>query len=179
MTYQDDTTTVKEPSLAEQRARREAAKRQREEEEAAVEEAERKKKLRKRILIGTGVTVGVVALIAVIYAASESSEVTARCTDTNGVIVDDAYCDSSYATSHGGYSSGGLIYIGGSSYRYNYGGGGTVGQHVSGGSYVAPSDSTTVKTNSGKTVSRGGLGVSSSGGDSGGKSSSGGKSGGS
>ncbi|MDQ3579344.1 MAG: hypothetical protein M3443_17480, partial [Actinomycetota bacterium] len=79
--------------------------------------------------------------------------------------------DPSYAASNGGYTSGGFIFIGGSSYRYNYGGTGAIGQRVSGGSYTAPSGNTSVKTQSGKSVQRGGLGVGSSG--------SGGKSGGS
>ncbi|SES46348.1 hypothetical protein [Actinokineospora terrae] len=163
VSYQDETTRAKKPSVAEQRARRDAQRRQREAEQAAYEEAERKRKKRKRILIGSGVTVGVVALVAVVYAASTPDEVTAQCTTSDGVIVDDDYCDSTYATSHGGYSSGGFIYIGGSSYRYNYGGSGSVGQKVTGGSYVSPGSDTTVKTNSGKTVQRGGLGVSSGG----------------
>ncbi|MCG8917657.1 hypothetical protein L6E12_17885 [Actinokineospora sp. PR83] len=149
--------------MAEQRARRDAQRREREAELAEYEEAERKRKLRKRVLIGAGVTVGVVAVVAVIYAAATPDEVTATCTDSNGVVVDDDYCDSSYASSHGGYSSGGFIYIGGSSYRYNYGGTGRVGQPVSGGSYTAPSGNTSVKTASGKSVQRGGLGVGGSG----------------
>ncbi|WP_436493123.1 hypothetical protein [Actinokineospora sp. HUAS TT18] len=164
-------TTPREASLADKRAREVARRKEREAQEAAYAEAERKRKLRKRILIGAGVTVGVVAVVAVIYAASTPDEVTATCTDSNGVIVDDDFCDESYATSHGGYHSGGFIYIGGSSYRYNYGGTGVKGQTVSGGSYVAPSDRTPVRTASGKSVQRGGLGV--------GGSSSGGKSGGS
>ncbi|PPK65962.1 hypothetical protein V5P93_000144 [Actinokineospora auranticolor] len=161
--YQDGTTKPKQPSVAEQRARREALRKQREEEQAAIDEAERKRKKRKRLLIGSGVTVGVVALVAVIYAASTPDEVTARCVDGNGVVVDDDYCDDGYATSHGGYHSGGFIYIGGSSYRYNYGGSGSVGQKATGGTYVAPSADTSVKTSSGKSVSRGGLGVSGGG----------------
>ncbi|OLR93145.1 hypothetical protein BJP25_00590 [Actinokineospora bangkokensis] len=164
MSFQDPASTApREPTVAEQRARRDAVRREREAELAAQAEAERKRTLRKRILIGAGVTVGVVAVVAVIYAAATPDEVTAQCTDSNGVIVDDDYCDSSYATSHGGYSSGGFIYIGGSSYRYNYGGTGTIGQRVSGGSYDAPSSGTSVKTSSGKSVQRGGLGVGGSG----------------
>ncbi|CRK60872.1 FIG01038256: hypothetical protein [Alloactinosynnema sp. L-07] len=172
ISYQEPGKTApRQQSLADRRAREVAQRKAREAEEAAYAEAERKRKLRKRILIGAGVTVGVVAVVAVIYAASTPDEVTAQCTDTNGVIVDDDFCDQNYATSHGGYHSGGFIYIGGSSYRYNYGGTGVKGQTVAGGSYVAPSDRTPVKTASGKSVQRGGLGV--------GGSSSGGKSGGS
>ncbi len=161
--FQDEGTVRREPSLGDQRARREAVKRERERELAEQEEAERKRVKRKRILIGTGVTVGVVAVVAVIYAANTPDEVTATCTDSSGTVVDDDYCDDTYARSQGGYSGGGFIYIGGSSYRYNYGGTGTVGQKVTGGSYVAPSGNTNVKTASGKSVSRGGLGVSGGG----------------
>lgn len=164
ISYQDPNSTVRrEPSLAERRARQEAQRRARDAEYAAAAEAEERAKKRKRILVGTGVTVGVVALVAVIYAASQPDEVTAQCVDQSGVIVDDDYCDDGYARSHGGYTSGGFIYIGGTSYRYNYGGSGAVGQRVSGGSYVKPSSGTTVTTNSGKTVQRGGLGVGGSG----------------
>lgn len=164
ISYQDPSSTARrEPSLAERRARQEAQRRARDAEYRAAAEAEEKAKKRKRILIGTGVTVGVVALVAVIYAASQPDDVTAQCVDQNGVIVDDDYCDDSYARSNGGYVSGGFIYIGGTSYRYNYGGTGTVGQRVSGGSYAKPSSDTTVRTNSGKTVQRGGLGVGGSG----------------
>ncbi|EWC61744.1 hypothetical protein UO65_2931 [Actinokineospora spheciospongiae] len=161
--FQDASTTApREPTLGEQRARRDALRREREAELAEYEEAERKRKLRKRVLIGAGVTVGVVAVVAVIYAAATPDEVTATCT-SNGVVVDDDYCDPAYASAHNGYSSGGFIYIGGSSYRYNYGGTGRVGQPVSGGSYTAPSGNTSVKTASGKSVQRGGLGVGGSG----------------
>lgn len=164
ISYQDPHSTVRrEPSLAERRARQEAQKRARDAEYAAAAEEEERRKKRKRILIGTGVTVGVVALVAVIYAASQPDEVTAQCVNTEGVIVDDDYCDDDYARSNGGYVSGGFIYIGGTSYRYNYGGTGTVGQRVTGGSYAKPSGDTTVKTSSGKTVQRGGLGVGGSG----------------
>ncbi|SDJ44264.1 hypothetical protein SAMN05192558_12338 [Actinokineospora alba] len=172
VSYQEPGKTApRAPSLADQRAREVARRREREAAEAEFIEAERKRKKRKRILIGAGVTVGVVAVVAVIYAASTPDPVTATCTDSNGVVVDEDYCDENYARSHGGYHSGGFIYIGGSSYRYNYGGTGSPGQRVSGGTYVAPSDRTPVKTASGKSVTRGGLGV--------GGSSTGGKSGGS
>ncbi|GAA4417809.1 hypothetical protein ACFQV2_39540 [Actinokineospora soli] len=164
ISYQDPRSTVpRPPSLAEQRARQEAQKRARDAEYRAAAEEEERRKKRKRILIGTGVTVGVVALVAVIYAASQPDEVTAHCVTEEGVIVDDDYCDDGYARSHGGYSSGGFIFIGGTSYRYNYGGTGTIGGRVSGGTYVKPSGDTTVKTASGKTVQRGGLGVGGSG----------------
>ncbi|MDQ3402313.1 MAG: hypothetical protein M3548_02825 [Actinomycetota bacterium] len=166
MSYQDPgTTSAREPTLAEQRARREAIRREQQEMIDAEEEAERRRRKRKRILIGTGVTVGVVAVVAVIYASvTDEDEVTATCVDNgSSVVVEEEKCDPSYASSHGGYSSGGFIFIGGSSYRYNYGGTGAIGQRVSGGSYTAPSGNTSVKTQSGKSVQRGGLGVGSNG----------------
>ncbi|ATE51964.1 hypothetical protein [Actinosynnema pretiosum] len=166
-------TQPRPPSLAEQRAREHALREQEEQRLAYEAEQARKQKLRKRLLIGGGVGVGVVALVAIWYAASTPDEVEAQCT-ADGVVVDDKYCSESYATSNGGHVSGGFIYIGGSSYRYHYGGASTpVGQKVSGGSYTMP-DNSKVTTKSGSTVQRGGFGVVD-----GGKSSGGTKSGGS
>jgi hypothetical protein len=168
MRFQDaESTTPREPTVGEQRARRMALERQREEQMAVREETERKSKVRRRILIGSGVTVGVVAMVAVWYAAATPDEVTAHCVADDDVIQNDDVCDENYVRSHGGYHSGGFFYlpIGGGSYRqyhYNYGGSGAVGQKVSGGSRVAPSGST-VKTSSGKTIQRGGFGISGGG----------------
>ena len=69
---------------------------------------------------------------------------------------------------------------GGRQYHYNYGGTGTIGQPVSGGTTTVPKDGTPVRTSSGSsTVTRGGLGVSksSTGSSVGGSSSGGSKSG--
>ena len=167
MRHQDENTTPREPTLAERRARERVARRRREEEEqrAADEAAGRKK--RKRILVGAGVTVGVVALIAVGYAAVQpDDEVQANCVDENGVIVDDSNCAT--PAPNGSYTGGGsfaffpiFLGAGGRQYHYNYGGTGTVGQTVSGGTTTVPKDGTPVRTSSGSsTVSRGGLGVS-------------------
>ncbi|WP_240009810.1 hypothetical protein [Lentzea sp. CC55] len=153
-------TKARQPSVAEQRARAAALKAQQERFAAESAAFEKKRKTRKRLLIGGGVTVGVIALVAIWYAAASPKNVTAQCTDQNNVIVDDDYCSDSYYRSHGGYSSGGFIYIGSSSYRYNYGGSGTVGQKVSGGSYTIPKGAN-VTTKSGTSVQRGGFGVSS------------------
>ncbi len=142
-----------------------------------VEEAASRKK-RKRILIGAGVTVGVVALIAVGYAVaggSDDEEVEARCVDANDVVVDDANCDTPAPTnSYGGGVGFFPIFIGagGGQYHYNYGGSGAIGQPASGGTTVVPK-SGNVTTPSGKTVSRGGLGVSGGGSSSGGSKSGG------
>jgi len=185
MRFQDpDTTKPREPTLAEQRARRKALaeeERRQNEEARARDLAERKAKTRRKVLIGGGVTVGLVGVVAAWYVVGTPEEVTATCTDSNGIVQDDEYCDDDYVTSHGGYynSGTGFWFVplpggGYSQYRYNYGGTGTVGRPVSGGTYTKPSGNTTVKSSSGKTVQRGGFGISS-------KSSSGssGKSGGS
>ncbi|MEU4801367.1 hypothetical protein [Actinosynnema sp. NPDC023587] len=152
-------TQPRPPTLAEQRARAEAIHRRQEAERAEELELARKKKLRKRLLIGGGVAVGVAGVVAIWYAASSPDDVEAQCTQ-DGVVVDDQYCDDNYARSHGGYTSGGFIYIGGSSYRYHYGGPSVpAGQKVSGGTYTVPKGAN-VKTKSGTTIQRGGFGVS-------------------
>ncbi|WP_072481791.1 hypothetical protein [Amycolatopsis australiensis] len=178
MRFQDSNTQPKQPSIAEQRARQQALAQQERDEELA-RQADAKAATRRKILIGSGVTVGLVGLVATFYSVAKTENVTAVCTDANGVVQNDDYCDESYVTSHHGYSSGGFWFIpipggGYQSYRYNYGGTGTIGQHVSGGSYDPPSARTNVTTKSGKSVQRGGFGIS-------GKSGSGGsgKSGGS
>jgi hypothetical protein len=174
MRFQDDTTAPREQTLAERKAREQALRRQREaeRERQAAEEAGRRK--RKRILVGAGVGVGVVALIAAGYAVAQpEEEVTAYCVDENNVAVDDSNCvtpandNTSYVGSGIGFFP---IFIGGGGrqYHYNYGGTGTIGRPVSGGTTVVPKDGTTVRTPSGsRTVTRGGLGVSSSSGSSG------------
>ncbi|HVW40449.1 MAG TPA: hypothetical protein VHC18_03770 [Amycolatopsis sp.] len=184
MRFQDaESTKAREPTLAEQRARRKALaeEERREAEEAqAAAEAERKASTRRKLLIGSGVTVGLVGVVAAWYVVGTPDEVSAVCTDANGVVQNDQYCDDDYVASHGGHydSVSGLwilpLGLGGGQYRYNYGGTGTIGSPVSGGTFTKPSGNTTVKTSSGKTVQRGGFGIS-------GKSSSGGsgKSGGS
>jgi hypothetical protein len=186
---QDENTTPREPTLAERRARERAERRKRleEEERLTAETAGRKK--RKRILIGAGVTVGVVALIAVGYSAAEpEEEIEAHCVDEAGVVVDDSNC-AVPAQNTSTYSGGGgfgffPIFIGGGGrqYHYNYGGTGGIGQTVSGGTTTVPRDGTPVRTSSGSsTVTRGGLGVSksTSGSSVGGSNSGGSKSGGS
>jgi hypothetical protein len=183
MRFQDaESTKPREPTLAEQRARRKALleEEQREEAEARAREvAERKAATRRKALIGGGVTVGLVGLVATWYLVGTPNEVNAVCTDQSGTVMPDNDCDETYLASQGGYYNSGtgfwiLPLPGGGygQYRYNYGGTGAVGTRVAGGSYTKPSSGTTVKTSSGKTVQRGGFGIS-------GKSSGGGKSGGS
>ncbi|GAB2741512.1 hypothetical protein [Amycolatopsis magusensis] len=171
MRFQDaESTTPREPTLAEQRARKQAlaAERDREiTEQQTRAEAERKASTKRKVLIGSGVTVGLVGLVAAWYVAATPDEVTATCTTADGTVVDnDDYCDEGYASSHGGYHSGGFMFIpipggGYNQYHYNYGGTGAPGQKISGGSYTAPSNAN-VTTKSGKSVQRGGFGISNS-----------------
>nr|WP_027928211.1 hypothetical protein [Amycolatopsis benzoatilytica] len=186
MQFQDANTPTRPLSVAEQRARAQAiADQERADQEAAVErqKADAKAATKRKVLIGGGVTVGLVGLISTYYTIAKPNEVTAVCTDSNGVVQADQYCDESYATSHGGHYSGGFWFIplpggGYSQYRYNYGGAGGIGQRVSGGSYTAPSGNTNVSTKSGTSVQRGGFGISGKSGTSGGTGGTG-KSGGS
>ncbi|WP_233223063.1 hypothetical protein [Amycolatopsis sp. BJA-103] len=184
MRFQDDSTQARQPSLAEQRARQQAlAEQERQEvlDAEAARAAEKKSSTKKKILIGTGVTVGLVGLVATFYTVAKPEEVTAVCAakDTD-IVNEDKNCDENYVRSNGGYVSGGFFFlpIGGfggpmQSYRYNYGGTGQVGQRVSGGSYTAPSNAN-VNTKSGKSVQRGGFGISGKSGTSGGTGKSGG-----
>jgi hypothetical protein len=180
MRFQDETTQPREPTLAERRAREQAARRAEEAARRARAEEERSRKKRKRILVGAGVTVGVVALVAVGYAAAQpEDEVVAQCVDEQtNLVVEDSNCITPAASS-GSYYGGGFypIFIGtgGRQYRYNYGGSGTIGQPVQGGTATVPREGTRVTTSSGRpvaspsgsSVSRGGLGVSGSGSSSG------------
>jgi hypothetical protein len=182
MRFQDSNTQPREPSLAEQRARKQALEQEERDEELA-RQSDAKAATRRKILIGSGVTVGLVGLVATFYSVAKTDNVTAVCTDANGIVQNDDNCDENYVTSHGGYHSGGFLFlpIGGggyNSYRYNYGGSGVVGQRVAGGTYDAPSSRTSVNTKSGKSVQRGGFGISGKSGSTGGTGGSG-KSGGS
>ena len=186
MRFQDETSRPREPTLAERKAREQGERRQREAQEQAEADAERSRTRRKRILIGAGATVGLVAVIAIGYAIAQPDEdVSARCVDDSGVVVDDSNSVTPAASSSNYHSGGGLypIFIGagGAQYHYNYGGSGSLGQPVSGGTTTVPRNSTRVTTPSGKSVSvgssdssggkssvsRGGLGSSSSGSSSG------------
>ena len=71
MSYQDPSTTrPRPPTLAEQKAREQAERRRQAAAAQEAEAAEKSRVKRKRILIGAGVTVGVVAVIAVNYGGS-------------------------------------------------------------------------------------------------------------
>jgi len=159
--FQDAATTKpRPPTPAELRARDKYAKKQQELEEARLE-AEAKQRRQRRVLMGAAATVGVVGVVAGLgYWALSTPNVTAQCVqdDQNGqpVIVPDSYCT--------GHSEGvnGFFFFGGHQYRYYYGSSGSVGSRPSGGTTVAPKGAN-VTTKSGTSISRGGLGGSSSG----------------
>ncbi|MGW5106909.1 hypothetical protein [Nocardia sp. NPDC004123] len=181
-------TQPRPPTVAEARAREKARKRAEEQERAEAEAAEAKQRKKKRLLIGGAAVVGIAALVGGGYLVAEAwngPEVTASCTvvankgesvpigagqsvtatqDNQEIVVPDNYCSD--ATDHG--DSGihpGFFFLAGHSYRYYYGGTGTIGHAPSGGSTTAPSGAT-VKTKSGSTIQRGGLGAKIHGGGS-------------
>lgn len=164
-----ESTSPREPTLGEQRARRKAAIEEKEREAAEHEErkaAEHKAETRRKVLIGGGVTVGLVGLVATFYTVAQPETVTASCTNEEGIVVEEKYCSEEYVENNGGYvGAGGLLFlpiggIGGSQYRYNYGGSGAVGTPVTGGSFQKP-DNAKITTKSGNTIQRGGFGISS------------------
>lgn len=164
--YQDaGTAKPREPSLAERRARQRLI----DQEKAREAVQTGRDRRRKRLLIGGGVTVGVVALVAGWYVATTPDDVTAHCVGNDDVLAsDENVCDETYVRSHGGYYSGGIFFLpiptgGYSQYHYNYGGTVGPGRRVTGGSLTAPSGRATVKSTSGKTIQRGGFGFSGGG----------------
>lgn len=96
-----------------------------------------------------------VGAVALGYYALRSDDVRADCVaieDGQEIIVDDQFCDGTPN------SSGVFIYAGsGKQYRYYYGGSGSKGDRISGGTTVKPKGAN-ITTSSGKTVQRGGLG---------------------
>jgi hypothetical protein len=119
-----------------------------------------------RKLIGAFAVVGLVAIIA----GCDVDTVTAQCVqDENGqqVIVADEYC-----TDHTINDTGYFVW-GGHQYRYYYGSTGPLGSRPRGGTTSPPEEdengyTPNVKTGSGKTITRGGLGGTGSGKTSGG-----------
>lgn len=186
--FQDpESATPREPTLAERRARERAEQRRLEAEQAEREAAERASAKRRKLLIGSGVTVGVVALVAAFYSASSYSEQanasTRYCsTDQHGSTVAEReqFCDENYVNSHGGHVDHGtgmffmpLFLPGGQRvmqpYRYGYTSGGAaapaVGSVVGSPNFTQPSG-TAVKGRDGSTISRGGFGFGKSSGGS-------------
>ena len=172
MRFQDGSTTPREPSLAEQRFRERAARQQEQALQRRMAQMQRSRKRRKVIKVGTWAAVGVVALVALGYLTAEPEEqVVAHCVDEDGIIVDDSNCVTPASSSTTYYGGGGFypVFIGsgGRQYHYTYGGTGTIGQRVQGGTTVVPKEGTRIVTSSGKTISRGGFGVSRGGSSSG------------
>lgn len=176
---QDASTQPREPTLAEKRAREQKLAADRE----AVRLKEARSKTTKRVLIGAGATIGVVALIAGIYAASGPDEddrpvADARCVDgSTNVVVPEENCAGQQAQGQVSDGGGGFAFVpiflggGGRQYHYNYGGSGGVGQVATGGTVRTPPAGTTVRSgtsgstigsSTGGTISRGGLGVGGS-----------------
>ncbi|WP_433656991.1 hypothetical protein ACQPW1_36690 [Nocardia sp. CA-128927] len=167
-------TQPRPPTVAEARARDKARKRAEEAQQAAVAAGEAKKRTRKRVMIGGVAIVGVAALVGGGYLAyraiSAPDKVTASCVKTeNGqeIVVDDSYCGDGRQgfVNDGGIGPGLIILGGGPQYRYYYGGTPTIGKPPTGGTTVKPK-SAEIKTKSGTTVQRGGLGSKSTGGGS-------------
>src|SRR6267154_2408271 len=161
MRFQDPATArPRPPTVGETRARQKAERKRKEIEQARVA-AELKRQQRNRRLIGGAAVVGVVGVVAGLgYWALSPRTITAQCVqdDANGgpIVVPDNYC-----TGHGG-GTGGLFIYSGHQYRYYYGSSGTVGSRPVGGTTIAPKG-TTVKSSSGSTIQRGGLGSKFSG----------------
>jgi hypothetical protein len=159
--FQDPATTrPRPPTVGETRAREKAERKRKELEKARVE-AELKRYQRNQRLKGGAAVVGVVGVVAALgYWALSPRSVTAQCVqeDATGgpIIVPDSYC-----TGHTG-GPGGLFIYSGHQYRYYYSSTGTVGARPAGGTTIKPKG-TNVKTSSGSTIERGGLGSKFSG----------------
>ncbi|MEP6851778.1 MAG: hypothetical protein ABJA87_03870 [bacterium] len=110
-------------------------------------EDERHRRARRRVLIGSAATLGVVGIAASFYLTDRST--TAHCVDPNQQPVSATYCDR-------GTPSGVFFLYGGSQYHYYYGGSVNNGRYA-GGSVTAPK-SGGIKTDSGRTIRRGGFG---------------------
>ncbi|MFI9407441.1 hypothetical protein [Nocardia sp. NPDC052316] len=167
-------TQPRPPTVAEARARDKARKRAAEAQRAAAAAEEAKKRTRKRVMIGGVAIVGVAALVGGGYLAyraiSAPDKVTASCVKVeNGqeIVVEDRYCGDGRPGFVGdGVINPGLIILGGGpQYRYYYGGTPTIGKPPTGGTTVKPK-SAEIKTKSGTTIQRGGLGSKSTGGGS-------------
>ncbi|WP_107658409.1 hypothetical protein [Nocardia suismassiliense] len=167
-------TQPRPPTVAEARARDKARKRAAEAQRAAAAADDAKKRTRKRVMIGGVAIVGVAALVGGGYLAyraiSAPDKVTASCVKVeNGqeIVVEDRYCGDGRPgfVGDGGINPGLIILGAGPQYRYYYGGTPTIGKPPTGGTTVKPK-SAEIKTKSGTTIQRGGLGSKSTGGGS-------------
>jgi len=107
-------------------------------------------KIRKRVMIGSGVAVGVVAIAAIAHWSSPGGTTQAHCVDSNDQPVSASYCDN-------GSHVGSFFFFAGSQYHYYYGGSLSPSGRYTNGSLSAPK-SGAIKTDSGKTIRRGGFG---------------------
>lgn len=182
-----EVTAPRPPTVAEARARDKARERAEQAAQAEIDAAETKRKKRKKLLIGGVAVVGVAGLVGggyLAYSALTAPEVTAYCTiiakkgqvvsvangqtitatqDNQEIIVPDNYCDDASRSSSHGSGLGGIFILNGSQYRYYYGGNNTVGKPPTGGTTVTPKGAS-IKTKSGTTIQRGGLGTKVGGG---------------
>ncbi|WP_327144753.1 hypothetical protein [Nocardia sp. NBC_01327] len=177
-------TQPRPPTVAEARAREKARKRAEEQAQAEIDAAEGKRKKRKKVLLGGAAVVGVAALVGggyLAYDAITTPDVTASCTvvakngetvpigpnqtitatqDNQEIVVPDQYCQDAQDPNRGGsgLATAGLFFLAGHQYRYYYGGPSqTIGHAPTGGSTTIPKGAN-VKTKSGTTIQRGGLG---------------------
>ncbi|GAB2548508.1 hypothetical protein [Nocardia heshunensis] len=181
VTQEEGVTQPRPPTVAEARAREKARRRAEEQERAEEEAAEAKRRKKKRVLIGGAAVVGIAALVGGGYLVAQAwngPEVSAMCTvvakqgevvptgpgqsvtatqDNQEIVVPDNYCSDASDRGDSGIHPG-FFFLAGHSYRYYYGGSGSIGHAPSGGSISAPSGAT-VKTKSGSTIQRGGLGA--------------------
>ncbi|QIS05252.1 hypothetical protein F5X71_25675 [Nocardia brasiliensis] len=166
-------TQPRPPTVAEARARDKARKQAQAAQRAAAAAEEAKKRGRKRVMIGGAAIVGVAALVGGGYlayrAVAAPDKVTASCVKIeNGqeIVVEDRYCGEGrpgFVGDGGPHAGPGLIVLGGGpQYRYYYGGTPTIGKPPTGGTTVKPR-SAEIKTKSGTTIQRGGLGSKSTG----------------
>ncbi|MFE3103770.1 hypothetical protein [Nocardia tengchongensis] len=187
ITQESGITQPRPPTVAEARAREKARKRAEEQAQAEADAAEAKQRKKKRVLIGGAAVVGIAALVGggyLVASAWNGPEVTATCTvvakkgelvpigpgqtikaeqDNQEIVVPDNYCSDAQSRGTTSGVSPGFFLLAGHSYRYYYGGTGTIGHAPSGGTTVAPKGAT-VKTKSGGTIQRGGLGAKIGGG---------------
>ncbi|WP_067658706.1 hypothetical protein [Nocardia harenae] len=157
-------TRPRQPTVAEARARDKVRKQARDAERAAAEAAAAKKRTRNRVLIGGAAVVGIAGLVGGGYLAylalTAPDTVTASCvrTDQNGneIVVEDSYCGTG-RPGFVGDTAGVVVLAGWPQYRYYYGGSTAIGSKPTGGTTVKPKN-TEIKTKTGTTVQRGGLG---------------------
>jgi hypothetical protein len=111
---------------------------------------------RKRIVVGAGVMVGVLALVVVGYlVAAPGTAIRAHCVDVETkVIVEDTNCVTPAGAGVPNVDTAHPIFVGsgGRLYRYNFGGTGSLGRPVEGGTAAVPKKGVPVITSSGRPI---------------------------